>query len=59
MTMETENIVCIRKLVNAHCNNPEGAQQHYQNMETVTDDIIVVKREAANIKELENCVICH
>jgi len=52
--METENIVCIRKLVNAHYNNPEGAQQHFQNMETVTGDIIVVKRETTNIKVLEN-----
>jgi len=54
MIMEAENIVCIRKLVNAHCNNPEGAQQHYQNMETVTDNIIMVKKEATNIKALEN-----
>jgi len=30
MTMEAENIVCISKLVKV----PEGAQQHYQTIET-------------------------
>lgn len=40
MTMEAENIVCISKLVKADCNNSEGAQQHYQNMETDTNKIV-------------------
>ena len=47
--MEAENIVCIRKLVDVHCNNPEGGQQHYQNMETVTDQYYIDK--------MENCIL--